>query len=378
MPSVVFLLLAILTLVFFILALTTISNLFAFPRLRPLFMGTASGNRPLVSILIPARNEAAVIDATISWLLDQTYANFELIVLDDQSSDATAALVIAAAGGDARVRLVNGEPLPTGWLGKNWACYQLARAARGELLLFTDADVRWESEGVAALLAHREYTQADLLTVWPTQDTGSTAEGLVVPLMKFAIMSYLPLLAVHHLPYSAFAAANGQCLLFNRQAYDKIGGHARVRREIVEDISLARAIKKAGLRLRMVDGGGLIRCRMYTGWAGVRQGFGKNILAGHGDSVFFLLVSTLFHWTVFIFPWLVILFWPSWLLLALASGLLAVRWLGEWHVDRRPVQALGRALLMPLSVVLMTRIALQALQWRFGEGPEWKGRRLRG
>ncbi|MFQ3647257.1 MAG: glycosyltransferase, partial [Anaerolinea sp.] len=130
--------------------------------------------RPFVSILIPARNEAAVIGQTVAALTQQTYPHFELLILDDQSSDGTAE--IARAAGDKRTRILTGRPLPSGWAGKNWACWQLAQEARGDLLLFTDADTRWEPEALAALLAHQEMTQADLLTAWPTQITHTWAE----------------------------------------------------------------------------------------------------------------------------------------------------------------------------------------------------------
>src|SRR5690606_28862766 len=150
---------------------------------------------PMVSILIPARNEAQVIAGTIRSLLAQHYPNFEIILLDDQSTDGTANLAAQAGAGDSRLRVIGGAPLPEGWLGKNWACQQLSQAARGEYLIFTDADVYWSVDALAALIELTQQTQADLLTVWPTQDTVSAGERLVVPLMALAILGYLPLLA---------------------------------------------------------------------------------------------------------------------------------------------------------------------------------------
>ncbi len=367
---------AFLAFILLILGLTTAANLLALPRL-----ARSSGelpDLPLVSVLIPARNEAGVIGRAVRTLLAQEGVSFELHILDDRSTDGTAGAVRAAAAGDPRMRLLEGTPLPPGWLGKNWACHQLAEAARGELLLFADADVAWEPGGLAAILAHQSRSGAALLSVWPALETGTWAEWLVVPLIKFAIMTYLPIAAVHHLPWPGFAAANGQCLLFKRSTYERVGGHAAVRRSIIEDIALGRAVKRHGLPLRLVDAAGRVRCRMYDGWPAVRAGFGKNILAGHGDSVAFLLLSTLFHWFVFVGPWLLLLLRPGWIALLLVLGFTAVRAAGEWHVGRRPGQALGRALLMPLSVALMTGIAWQGLRWRFGGGPVWKGRRAGG
>ena len=152
-----------------ILGLTAVSNFLFFPRLK----ASQPVAQPKLSILIPARNEAAVIGSTVRALLAQNYHHFELILLDDQSEDGTGAIATEAAKGDARFRLLSGTPLPPGWLGKNWACHQLSQAATGEYLLFADADVRWAPEALAALLSLAQTEQADLLTVWPTQQTES-------------------------------------------------------------------------------------------------------------------------------------------------------------------------------------------------------------
>ncbi len=360
-----------------VIALIAILNTFTLPRLR-----CAVLTRPLprVSVLIPARDEAAVIGATVRALLSQKGVEFELIILDDHSSDGTAAAAQAAAAGDPRLRVIGGADLPAGWLGKNWACYQLAEAASAPILIFTDADVRWEPGALAALVAELERSGADLLTVWPTQTTITWGERLVVPLMALVILGYLPALLVHHTRWPAFAAANGQCLAFRRAAYTAVGGHAAVRGSIIEDIALARRAKARGLRLRMVDGAGLIGCRMYTDWPSVRDGYAKNILAGYGGRVSFLLLATAFHWLIFLLPpaWLVAgafipqAGWPLAPLLLTTLGI-ATRALTAAVTRQRPLDAL----LMPLSVILMTRIAAQAIFWqqRYG-GPRWKGRTI--
>lgn len=369
-----------------VISLTTVLNALVFPRLGR--KGGAPETRPSgrVSVLIPARDEAANIEATVRKLLAQPLPDLEVIVLDDNSQDGTAALARQAGAGDPRLSVASGAPLPPGWHGKNWACEQLARQARGEVLVFTDADVSWEPGALPALLALLEREQADLLTVWPTQRTVTWGERLVVPLMAFAIYGYLPLPAVHFLPLPAFAAANGQCLAFRRPAYEAVGGHAAVKNSVVEDVTLARRVKQKGLRLRMADGGGLVHCRMYDGWPAARDGYAKNILAGHGDSPLFLALSTVFHWLVFLFPplWLLLgglnpawpgegaALWPAWPLALTAMGI-ASRALSAAATRQRTRDAW----LLPLSVLLMTRIAAQAVYWRFRYGgPQWKGRTL--
>jgi chlorobactene glucosyltransferase len=354
---------------FFILFFTAVANWRFFPRLR---RPNSVPDLPILSILIPARNEAAVIAGTVRAVLSQTVENFEFLLLDDASTDGTAARARAAAGDDPRLRILTGAPLPAGWLGKNWACHQLAEAASGDLLLFLDADVQFDPDALAALLALQTESTADLLTVWPTQETHTWSERLVVPLMALAIWAYLPILPVHYTSWPAFAAANGQCLLFTRAGYHKSGRHTAVRDNVVEDVALARRIKAAGGRLRMADGGGLIGCRMYDGWTAVRDGFAKNILAGHGQSVLFLLLSTIFHWLVFIFPWVWLLIAPGlWPLLLAAAGV-GLRALTAWGTRQR----VGDAIFMPISVILMTRIALQSIWWRRRGRGEWKGRKL--
>jgi chlorobactene glucosyltransferase len=401
--------------IFFILLLIsfiTIVNTFTFPRLKP---GQELSPSPSISVLIPARNEARVIARTVEHLLAQDFAPLEICILDDHSSDGTAEAALQAARGEAsgnvpgiaRVKIVQGADLPAGWGGKNWACHQLSQVAQGEWLLFTDADVLWQPQALGGLVSAMQSSQADLTTVWPTQHTHTWGERLVVPLMALAILGYLPVLAVHHIPWPVFAAANGQCLLFRRPAYDRVGGHAGVKGSIIEDVSLAKKIKAAGLRLRMMDGAGLVSCRMYQNWTEVRDGYAKNILAGHGNSIFLLTLSALFHWLVFLVPWLWLglgwlwqgqlqapwfwqaslpawpawlglpawpawLDWPAWPTLLIMLGI-GVRALTAAVTRQRVLDAV----LLPISVLLMTRIALQSMYWKLKYGgPRWKGRTL--
>ncbi|MBL8046208.1 MAG: glycosyltransferase [Anaerolineales bacterium] len=366
--------------VLIVFALTAILNAFTFPRLQITHnQYTNNQSSHSLSVLIPARNEAAVIGQTVRALLAQPEVT-ELLILDDHSTDGTAAVAQEAANSDARLRVIAGQPLPAGWLGKNWACHQLSQAARGNLLLFTDADVIWQPLSINPLLSQLGKSAADLLTIWPTQITHTWAERLVVPLMALAIHAYLPVLAVHYLPWRAFSAAMGQCLLFRRAAYEKIGGHYAVRANIVEDVALAAHIKSAGLKLRMADGNHFMACRMYQNWPQVRAGYAKNILAGHGNQPALLLLSTLFHWIVFVLPWLLVFSygllgelenWRIWLPLGMLGIL--VRALTAASTQQRILDAL----FMPLSVCLMTLIAAQSLRWHFTGGPQWKGRSVK-
>lgn len=362
------------------MALILLSNLLLFPRLRaPQSPHTDSA--PLVSLLVPARNEAGNIAGVVQSLRAQTYPNFEILILDDNSEDNTAQLAQTAAGNDPRVRILNGAPLPAGWGGKNWACHQLSQHAQGDWLIFTDADVRWQPTALQSVLNLAQRERADLLTVWSSQITVTWAERLTVPLMAMVIWAYLPIFGTHFTPFGAFAAANGQCMVFRRSAYQKIDGHSGVRGAIIEDIQLARRIKQAGLRLRMADGAGLITCRMYQNWDEVRNGYSKNMLAGYGNRLVFLALATVFHWAVFLFPWagFTLALLNQHQSAAAAYGVLIALGLAIRAVSASTTgQRVQDAFLMPVSVILMTIIAAQSA-WqriRYG-GAVWKGRILK-
>jgi chlorobactene glucosyltransferase len=294
-----------------------------------------------------------------------------VILLDDHSTDGTTELAVTAANAAPRFRVISGQELPSGWTGKNWACQQLAEAAAGEYLLFVDADVSLAANTFDCLFGWLAHTNADLLTVFPTQITKTWAERLIVPLMTMVVVGYLPLPMAHCSSIPLFAAANGQFMCFRRSAYKQIGGHAAVKAQIIEDVVLARRIKACGLRLRIADGQGVVKCRMYHNWQEVCDGFAKNILAGHGNSVPFLLASTMFHWLCFVFPVMWLIVSPTTapvLLTVLAIGL---RMLSA-AVGR---QRLLDALLLPISVLLITMIAVRSIwwRWRYG-GAKWKDR----
>lgn len=234
-----------------------------------------------VSVLVPARDEADRIGSCLNALLVQDI--LEILVLDDGSSDGTVDAVHAAAGGDPRLHLLEGAPLPPGWLGKAHACAQLAAAAGGDILAFVDADVRLEPGAIAAAAALLESTGLDLIAPHPRQLAGSMAERLVQPLLQWSVLTTLPLRLAERSPRPSLSAANGQFLLVRRSAYQQAGGHAAVRAQVLEDLALLRAIKATGGRGVMVDGTALATCRMYAGWAELRDGYGKSLWSAFGS-----------------------------------------------------------------------------------------------
>ena len=333
-----------------------------------------NASEPLVSVLVPARDEAARIGACLEALARQDYGAVEVLVLDDGSADATAEIARSFEGRVPGLRVLAGEPLASGWVGKPHACAQLAREARGEWLLFTDADVELAPSGVSRGVAAARALVADLLTALPAQRTGSFAEALAIPLLYFVVCGLLPMFAIPFMRWSRLAAASGQFMLFRREAYDRVGGHEAVRAALVEDVALALAVRRARLRLWLANGRGLASCRMYTGWAEVVEGFSKNAFAGLGYSVVNLAVLILMALALFVAPPVGLALLPSgreWF--AAETALALATRLALALAFRHPVWTV---LLHPVAVLVALAIAVRSF-WltRFGGGVRWRGRR---
>lgn len=242
---------------------------------------------PKVSICIPARNEALNIEACVESFARQNYPDSEILVLDDQSEDDTAARAqaVAARYPNVPIRVIPGEPLPAGWIGKSWACDQMSRAAAGEYLLFTDADTVWSPRALKHMMLLALEHRTDLLSAPPRLDAITIWERLSVPLLSMAGATMLSLPLISHPAMKDYAVASGACLLFRREAYDRIDGHKGVRAEIVEDLELARRAKRCRLRLRMIGGARLAQCRMYRSRREVWEGFTKNYSKAFGAAL---------------------------------------------------------------------------------------------
>jgi hypothetical protein len=244
---------------------------------RPTPAGPAVTER--VAVLLPLRNEAGRVTPCLEALLGQRGAPaLDVVVLDDDSTDHTADVVRAIAGD--KVRLLTGRPLPADWLGKPHACQQLADAVPdASVLVFLDADVVLAPDAVAAAVRLRRDLGVTLLSPYPKI---AGAGRLVQPLLQWSWLTFLPLRAMERSPRPSLAAAGGQWLVVDHAGYDRAGGHAAVRDDVLEDIGLARAVKRSGGRIALADGSALATCRMYTSWSGLVGGYTRSLWASLG------------------------------------------------------------------------------------------------
>jgi chlorobactene glucosyltransferase len=335
---------------------------------------------PMISVLVPARNEESTINSCIESLLRQKYPDFEVIVLDDQSTDKTGAILARLQADNEKLQVVQGRPLPTGWIGKCYACHQLSEHARGDWMLFTDADTVHDPNALRDALELAVSRNADLLTVIPRQMMGSFGEKLVLPLLYFTTFALVPLYALEHFWHPIFAVGIGQFMFFRAAAYHAIGGHAGVKDNIVEDVWLARNIKRLGLHLVVADGRSMVSCRMYTRFMEVWRGFSKNIFAGFNFSFPPMLVVMILYAMLFVLPFG--LFIQGLLLgdlgriqaMLLASQIVmnyAIRILLSFRFRL----GILSTLLHPLGILTVIAIAINSWRWiAFGSGARWKGR----
>jgi len=246
---------------------------------------------PLISICIPARNEERNIGRCVQAALAQDYPNFEIIVLDDRSTDATAEILRQLAAQNDKLRVLHGSDLPPGWAGKPHALHQAAKSARGEWLCFVDADTFLAPQAISSCYAKAIETQADLFTIMTRQIMGTFWEKVVMPLVMTALSVGFSPRKVND-PKRRDAIANGQFIMIKRTIYDAIGGHESVKDQIVEDKAISEKVKWGGYRLVVANGMQFAQTRMYTSLPSMWEGWTKNIYLGLRDHPSLILLGT--------------------------------------------------------------------------------------
>lgn len=357
----------------------TIINLWVYcnPRGSRIAAPTAE-EAPLVSICIPARNEESNIEACIRAVLASDWPALEVLVYDDQSADSTRRIIDELASRDPRIRRVETRVLPPTWIGKQWACQRMSEAARGQWLLFIDADVRLEASCIRATLAAAARLDAAMISTFPRQLTLSLGERLVVPMIHFILFSYLPMFAMRRSNSPSASAACGQFLCIRRDAHARIGGHAVWKDSMHDGIRMTRAVRRCGMHSDLYDGTAHVTCRMYDGFAETWRGFAKNAYEGLG-SVPLLLFLTVIHLVGHILPWVVLLGalihvpWRGAPVL-LAGAAISVTVIQRTILARRFRQAAVGVLLHPLAILLITAIQWHSLVLAITGKRRWRGR----
>ena len=351
----------------------------------PVSTGDPDDNAPRVAVIVPARDEAANIGPCVESLSAQQYSpdRLSLIVVDDDSSDDTPAIVAKLAQRDHRITLLHTPPLPPGWKGKVHACCAGAAAAPrdAEWLCFLDADMRAAPRALASAVVAAADSNLDLLTLAPRHQLESFAERLMLPCGLYLLGFYQNLARIQA-PDSDQVVATGQFMLIRRTAYDAVGGHAPVHDEICEDLELALLMKRQGHRVLLMDGNSLLSTRMYTGWATLWPGFAKNLvqlLGGAGRTLLAAPIIVLLAWVAVWLPLLdlaAVLHGTSGAPVALALAGVGTGALLGLHVGGAVHFRIPwwYGLLFPLGYTAGAVMALDSIRWRLTRRVHWKGR----
>jgi len=339
-----------------------------------------------VSVLIPARNEESSIGAALDRLIESTHRRFEVLVLDDASEDATAQIVASKSERFQAIALHRSKGLAPGWNGKQNACWQLAQLAQYDRLLFLDADVRLSPEALGRILAEQEYREAPLVSGFPFQETGSFAEKLLIPMMHYILLGFLPIERMRNSTDPGFAAGCGQLFLAKKADYLQAGGHSALAGSRHDGIKLPRAFRQVGLKTDIFDASDIATCRMYHNLQQVHQGLLKNATEGIanpkliGPFTILLLGGSVLPICLFLWQLVRCLEGSLWSGLPLATliilGLAAlVSWLPRLLAQRRFRQSMLGVLMHPWSVLWFvslqwTALLRQALRLKTA----WRGR----
>ena len=360
------------------LAGTALLNFRFFRKPRALVSLNGDEALPLISILVPARDEEANIEACVRSLLSLNYPHFEVIVLDDRSADNTYAILCRLRDQDERLRVLIGAELPGDWYGKPFACWQMAQAAQGEYLLLTDADCEFSPDALLLALGAAQEHQADLISLIPDLRVDGFWEKLIIPLQYFIVFAFLPTFLIRRTSHPWFAAANGAFLFLKRETYFAVDGHRAVRRQLAEDVKFAQHVKRQGKTLWYGDGSRTYGVRMYHGLTEIWAGFSKNIFPAFSKNIFLLIGVILMLLNVFVLP----IFWAiggwavgaSWVWLPLVNYF-ALAALRMGLTTRFGCDRAEYALLNPLAWAIVIGIAVNSASHSlFGRGNAWKGR----
>ncbi len=310
-----------------------------------------------VDILLPMRNESEnVVDSLTSATGNLNLNNSKIYVLDDNSTDNTAELVSRFS-----VKLITGKPLPPGWLGKNFACSQLAESGSGEFLVFLDADVRLSTLAIASSIAKMRKNGWDYISPYPRQIAGSLIEKLIQPLLQWSWLASVPLRIFELFPNRSMTIANGQFLIIKRSAYESIGGHGAIKSEVLDDLELARALVAEKFRGNVAEASSIASCRMYKSATSLKEGYAKSLWKAFGG-----ISGTIIALSILIFTGVIPLLISS---LALFIIILS-RAISAIKTKSNPLMAI----LHPISIIYLSYLIFLSLLGHKRNTLQWRGR----
>lgn len=328
-------------------------------------------NDPLISVMIPTRNEENNMAKCLNHLVNQNYNNLEILVLDDQSTDNTAQIVKSFSDKYRQIKLISGILLPIGWLGKNWACHQLSQQANGRYFLFVDADVELKENAISSIMKEMVESEVKMISVFSTQIIKSFGECMIVPLMNWLLLAFLPLSFVYSGRNKSLVAANGQFMFWDRITYLEINGHESVKDKVVEDMEFARICKSKNIKIKTMLGGDLIFCRMYNGFTQSVKGFSKNFYPGFNVNPIVFLIMISFLFILFTLPFLLVLYNSLFIIPA------AIIILTRIFISITSKQNVFlNVLLHPLQMIFMLFIGIKSLINSTTGKVEWKERQF--
>ncbi|RCW73135.1 glycosyltransferase [Saliterribacillus persicus] len=330
-----------------------------------------------ISVLIPARNEERNIQACLESVLNQSFKPQEIVVLDDQSEDKTNAIIQSLIDEGNTIRMLEGKDLQKDWKGKNFACKQLADHASGDWLLFLDADVRLKKDAIKQLLPQLKKQKAGIVSGFPKQIVKSKLEKLLVPMMMFVIYCHLPIKLVQTSKNKAFSAAHGGFIAIKKSSYHKIGGHAAIKAEMVDDMALMKRVKQYGLPATLLKIDPFVYMRMYFSSKEVWTGYQKNIFAGINHNVVLFIMLSLFYMMLYFLP-IITLFTYIYnleiVILSFFAIILAM--LSKGIIDRAHGLPFYYGGTIALSILCLVSLGCSAIIKHYRKsGFEWKGRR---
>ena len=335
---------------------------------------------PFVSVLVPARNEERNILNLLNSISNQNYPNYELIILDDNSTDNTAKIVseFIANNSYINIQLIIGRELPSGWIGKNWACFQLSESANGDILIYTDADNTHSKDAIITSVNVINRNNVDFLSAFPEQILVTFWEKVITPFIDLVLYSLLPLILVKNSKFTSLSAANGQWIVIAKDAYKITGGHNTLKNKIVEDVEFCKLIKSKNLKAMVLNGQEIIFTRMYHNLTEIISGFNKNFYGLTNNNIFIFLFLMTFFTLLGILPFVYLFCFALNYVIILTLLLLLWQILLSLMIKQNKItEILFQFITLPIKLIFVFIIGIKSMYSNYSGNITWKDRKVK-